>query len=282
MNKSIAAVTVLYNPQEVFIKNIYSYSNRVSLLILIDNSENPSPALYDCFKNDPTIKIIFYHSNNGIAKALNDAVRLAAANGFDWILTMDQDSWFERKDLENYLAAFAQLPNKEKTAVVGPEFENKNTSGIKKVISVITSGSLVNIKAFGSIGGFNEDLFIDEVDHEYCYRAILDGYAVLQIQQGFLQHSLGNLINVTTISGKKNKAKALHAPIRLYYIVRNSLYVISRYKNSFPAEMNFKRKDVLIRIKNNLFYGKHKLSILRYVVRGYIDYKKNRMGKYRD
>ena len=281
MNTNIAAVTILYNPQEEFIKNVYSYNSNVSLLILIDNSENPSPSLYDPFKNDPKVKVIFYHTNNGIAKALNDAVKIASENGFEWILTMDQDSWFERKDVEKYLATFTQLTEKEKIAVIGPEFEIKNIFGIKKVTSLITSGCLINMNAFQVIGGFNEELFIDEVDHEYCYRANLHGYAVLQLQEIFLQHTLGNLKQVTTILGKENKIKSLHSPIRLYYIVRNSLYVISMFKKAFPKEMGLKRKDLLVRIKNNLLYGKNKISILRHIMLGYIDYKRNRLGKYK-
>ena len=96
----------------------------------------------------------------------------------------------------------------------------------------------------------------------------------------FLQHQLGKSVRVTTITGKKNKHKSLHSPIRLYYIVRNSCYVISNYKRAFPAEMSIKRKDVLVRIKNNFLYGKQKWAVIKYMIRGYMDYKRNRFGKY--
>ena len=34
----------------------------------------------------------------------------------------------------------------------------------------MTSGNLLNLKIAEKIGDFEEKLFIDEVDHDYCYR----------------------------------------------------------------------------------------------------------------
>ncbi|MEO8770791.1 MAG: glycosyltransferase family 2 protein [Ferruginibacter sp.] len=282
MKTNIASVTVLYNPDKDFLSNIYSYANYVSLVILVDNSENPDPSFYTQLQKDCRVELIINRENKGIATALNQGIELAAINGFDWALTMDQDSFFEKAMIEKYIETFSRIPEKETVAVMGPMVEKNIQPGITEAIevtSLITSGSLVNIPVFNKIGGYNEPLFIDEVDHEYCYRSKLKGFSILQLQHIFLQHTLGKTKNVTTISGKKNKSKTFHSPIRLYYIVRNSCYVIANYKKEFPAEMKVKRKDVLVRIKNNFLYGNDKIAVIKYVIRGFFDYKRKRFGK---
>lgn len=283
MNTNIASITVLYNPDKSFIQNIDSYSPYVSLLIIIDNSDIPDPTFLAGFDTNPKSKLVVYNENRGVAKALNDAVKIARVNGFEWLLTMDQDSCFDDNMIKKYLQHLEQLPQKESIAAIGPVFEQGkiNDEGAKYVSSLITSGSLINTRICEELGGFNEELFIDEVDHEYCYRAILKDYKIIQLQDIFLQHSLGKQQSVTTISGIKNKIKSLHSPLRLYYMVRNSCYVISKYKKAFPDEMRLKRKDVLVRIKNNFLYGNRKWDVLKYAAKGFMDCKRNRFGKYK-
>lgn len=281
---NIAAVVVLYNPDESFVDNIKSYLNQVSMLVIVDNSEKPDLSVFDSLKENDKIKYIINHQNYGVAKALNEGIKLAAAAGYRWVLTMDQDSWFEKEMIENYLYTLNELINKEEIAVIGPVFEKRPVISItektKQVTSLITSGSLVNAAVFNSIGGYNEKLFIDEVDHEYCYRVKLKGFDIIQVLNIYLNHSLGKEERVKTILARKNKLKSLHSALRLYYMVRNSCYVISIYKNDFPEEMKIKRKDVLVRIKNNLLYGPNKIKVLKYVVRGYFDFKRDKLGKF--
>jgi rhamnosyltransferase len=282
MKTDIAAVVVLYNPDKKFINNIYTYASHVSLLILVDNSEIPDHSFYESFVHDPTVKLIINNENTGIARAVNSGIELAAANGFAWAMVMDQDSFFKQAMIEKYLADFNKLADKNNIAVTGPVTDGKVSvtahENIQNVTSLITSGSLINISIFIAIGGYNEQFFIDEVDHEYCYRAKLKGYAIFQLQDVSLEHSLGHQLEVTTLSGK-NKLKSFHSPVRLYYIVRNCCYVIAAYKKIFPREMKLKRKDMLVRIKNNFLYGSHRLAVLRYVMLGFMHYKMNRFGK---
>lgn len=284
MNINIAAVTILYNPEQDFYDNILSYAAHVSLLILVDNSEKPDLGFHKKLQEIAHVQIISYHENKGISKALNDAIELAESKGFDWIMTMDQDSSFEQEMIEKYLMQFSALPNKEMIAAVGPvsELKNRPDTGEKtiRVTSLITSGSLVNIGISKKIGGFNEKLFIDEVDHEFCYRAILQGYSILQFQEIFLQHKLGELTSIPLPFGRKTNPRSLHSPLRLYYMVRNACYMISTFKASFPEEMKRKKTDVLVKIKNSLLFEKNKLKVMKYVAQGLYHFYSGRFGKY--
>ena len=94
-----------------------------------------------------------------------------------------------------------------------------------------------------------------------------------------MNHALGNKKQITSIFGSK-KTRILHSPIRLYYIVRNSLYMSEKYKNVFPIAIKKTNRDVIVRIKNNLLYGSEKWSTIKFLVLGILHFKKNRFGKY--
>ncbi|MCB0472116.1 MAG: glycosyltransferase [Flavobacteriaceae bacterium] len=280
MENKIAAVVVWYRPIREYIPNIQSYLDFVSLLVIVDNTENPEHLLYDGFHNDPRIHIISNYENRGIAKAINQGVQAAAEQGFEWVLVMDQDSYFDRNMIEQYFSDFRKL-DKKNVAVIGPEASEKllsNEIAIKKVNSLITSGCLLNVDIFNSLGGYNEKLFIDEVDFEYCFRAILNGCVVLQFSHIHLQHKFGEEKKVITFKGKR-KSKTLYAPIRLYYIVRNISYMIATYKKYFPNEIRSKKAHLRARIKANVLYGPHKFSSLKHAILGYIHFKKKKFGK---
>lgn len=279
---NISAVIVLFNPEFDVIDNIKSYSKYVSNVIVIDNSEIINESIYSLLKQIPSITIIQNHQNNGIASALNEGINLAINKGSNWFLTMDQDSFFEDSVIKQYLSEFSKLVNTENSGMFGPSFENnvqQKNGGVENVIRLITSGSLISKNAYQQVGGFDEKLFIDEVDFDFCYRAKLKGFCIFQFQSIFLNHNLGTKKAVGNVFGQK-KSKTFHSPIRLYYIVRNSCFTSCKYKSDFPEAIKQTRRDVIIRIKNNVFYGDNKLSCIKYIIMGYIHYKLKRFGKY--
>src|SRR5690606_2060660 len=84
-------------------------------------------------------------------------------------------------------------------------------------LKLITSGSILNLKASSKIGAFDEDLFIDLVDLEYCYRASLKGYSTIAFANIPMEHSLGKTESVRSIKTARKSNRILHSPIRLYY-----------------------------------------------------------------
>lgn len=277
----LAAVVVLYNPPVGYIQNIRSYADHVTLLIVVDNTEIPGDPEYNALKEFNHLQIITNNENKGIAAAINDGIEFAVKEGYEWVLTMDQDSGFTSGMISRYLEFFGAMPGKELVAVVGPVHDKSvnPANEVYEVTGLITSGSFINTTIFKTVGGYNEKLFIDEVDLEYCYRSKLGGFKILEFSHIGMEHTLGKIKNVRTPRGRE-KAKNLHSPLRLYYIVRNCCYVIKKYKKHFPMEMKNKRKDLLVRIKNNLLYGNHRFESVRKMIRGYADYRRNRFGKY--
>ena len=283
MSYKIAAVTVLYQPAPDVFQNILSYSKDVQLLVIVDNSPIPDKALHLQLKGLGYVNIIPFFDNKGIAAALNAGIQLAISKGFSSVLTMDQDSSFEPGIAASYFAQYTAFTHPDSIAVVGPNHEEitspKTTETCLSVDTVITSGSILNTSIFTKLGKYNEDLFIDEVDHEYCYRAIVAGYQILQMPNILLNHNLGTTLFVSNASGKKIIKRNVHSGIRLYYMVRNTAFIHKQYKKVFPAQMKLKRYDLMIRIKNKLLYNGNRLSTLKYIWLGYYHFLTNRFGK---
>ena len=58
----------------------------------------------------------------------------------------------------------------------------------------MTSGNLLSLKAFKSVGRFHDDFFIDYIDIEYCIRMNYNNYDVIRINDIVLEHDEGNLV----------------------------------------------------------------------------------------
>jgi len=148
-----------------------------------------------------------------------------------------------------------------------------------EVDTAITSGSIINIKKLSELGGFNEKLFIDGVDDDICYRFKLAGYKVLHFKNVTLTHQLGEPRIVRNWFIGKMVSRNLHSPIRIYYMVRNYLYLINRYKVHFPSKIPEYRKELLIKIKNGILYDNNRWLVIKLAIRGIIDFRLNKFGK---
>jgi rhamnosyltransferase len=246
----ICAVVVWFNPEKSFVKNIATYG--VEKIYLVDNSETDNSALLDGVKN---AVYMANKKNLGIAKALNIGCRKALDDGFEFCMTMDQDSFFDEGETKKYFAKIQEksaedesiksfaptirsttrppLIERMKGIVKRKIFrrEQKNADGF--VTNCICSGNVISLSAFEKTGGFYEPLFIDEVDHEFCYRLQRHGFKIYHFADVSLNHSIGT--QKSTIFPSNN-----HGDTRLFYILRNSLFVQEIYPD-FAAELNYKR-----------------------------------------
>jgi len=281
----IAAVVILYIPPDSTISNIVSYYNYVDKIFVYDNTET-EPLLQESLLK--LSKIEYYHDfkNEGIAKRLNLACEIALQQQFDWMLTMDQDSAFSEDAIHTYFNCFQQFQNRENVSIFGTnngrEIRSNSTNcQIKEVEDLITSGTLLNLSLFKKIGSFDEALFIDSVDREYCIRSKLSGYSIIQFTNIYFIHKLGTEVNRSSIKSLFiiKKKKEIHSPLRCYYIYRNMLYLEKKYKNLNEKFAKQIRRDVLIHIKKCLLYGRDIKNYLKYLKAAKRDFVNNKMGE---
>ena len=282
MPVKIACCVILYNPEQFVERNITSYINYVDKIYIIDNTETAKAN--NQFLSAYQFKINFTHEgkNEGIAKRLNEACTSAIKDEFEYLLTMDQDSYFNESSIVNYLQCVENFDRKEKVSMFGVNHENeaqKESCDYSSVKLLITSGSIINLNLYKEIGGFDENLFIDFVDTEYCFRSILDSYEIIQFSNIFMHHEIGKLTQQRSFKNLKPSTRSIHSAIRLYYMTRNFLYLNKKYKKQFSEQLEIQRTDLVNRIKNKLLYHSDRYKTLQYLLKALRDHKKNRMGK---
>ena len=270
----ISGTVIWYNPKKEQLLNIKTYIDYIDKLYIVDNSENNNCELLRDFYSYK-IEYIPNFSNLGIAAALNIACEKAYKENCKWILTMDQDSIFSSEDIKNYIELLKKN-DKDNIGIMAPRYELKNILIPKNKNSVITSGSFLNLIAYKKLGGFLEELFIDEVDHEMCYRMIRNNYKLLQFDDIVLHHELGNTAIKKMLF--KNFSVTNHAGIRRYYITRNKLYINKIY----PEYTRGYKIDIIKQIVKIIFWEDDKKEKIKYIMRGIKDYKSKKMGKYEE
>ena len=183
MSLKISATVILYNPDDEIFENISSYSNDVDSLIVVDNSTRHDANLVDrLHKNFKNMIYINNNANLGIATALNIGCDEAIKSGSDWILTMDQDSKFI--NFKHYKQCLLNLDSYENIALLCANTNWSEELGIPKnpsfdneeKFSAITSANFLNLKLFEQIGRFEDKLFIDLVDYDYCIRVQIQNF----------------------------------------------------------------------------------------------------------
>jgi rhamnosyltransferase len=277
-----AAVIILFNPDKSVLNNIKPYQDKVSKLYIIDNSIAPDYQIESFIASSETGVYIHDGANMGIAARLNQACELAINDGFEFLLTMDQDSSFEAEMLSQYLNCVSHYSDKTNVSMFGINHTTPvEAAGCSfyKVHTLITSGSIINLSIFKKINGFNEQLFIDLVDFEYCFKSVLQGYEVILFSNIFMNHQIGESSSHWSLKNLQASTRSFHSELRLYYMLRNYLYMKKIYEKEFKKELDDYKKDLFHRIKNNLLYKSHRLQTLQLLLKAWKDFRSNKMGK---
>lgn len=272
----ILCVVVVYKPEiSLLIENIYGFINDVKKIVIWQNSELELDEINSLKSSFSTEKLFIAGNgtNEGIPKALNYAVDHMEEYQCDYLLTMDQDSrWI------NFHSYVSFVGNEPIDRIYGPEIiantdkdycEIKNNYlRISDVGYVITSGMLCHRDILSEVGSFNEVLFIDAVDEEYCYRARLKGKRSVQVHGAYLRQQFGES-KIVSFAGRETIVSN-YSPFRYYYIVRNHTYLL---RSNLPTKEE--KRSILINyiraplVKCFLFEN-HKAKKLWAIMRGFV------------
>jgi rhamnosyltransferase len=240
---SVCAVFVTYFPDVGFVERLRQLVPQVAKVVIIDNTSAKSSALdmkrlVDEF---PQVAVVENRANKGIAAALNQGLDFAASEGYEWILTLDQDTRCHPEMVPTLLRVSETC--QPKPLVIGSNYFDPQANKTKvpnghqdgdylEQKTVITSGSLIDVRMARSIGGFREDFFIDQVDHEFCLRARAHGHVIVISRKPVMTHSVGRLggVRLPFLGILPN-----HPPVRKYYIARNTVVTVSNYWRTEPA-----------------------------------------------
>ena len=224
----IAAVVVLYKPdiEEVY-KNIRSYYKIVDTVLMWKNSSEVISIPADL---QHKVLVMGSGENEYMAKPLNISLDWCEKNGYDYLLTMDQDSeWVDAVHFVSRALSCAE----ENIAVFAPYVigQYAKPGADYDAESVITSGSLVNVQIARKLGGFREDYKIYWVDGEFCYWARKNGYRIRVLHDCPLIQKFGK--QTKTLFGFMTSN---YSPIVYYFMIRNMLWM----KREFPKSVSIK------------------------------------------
>jgi rhamnosyltransferase len=280
----IAGVVVLYNPTEDVLANIASYLDQLDILYVVDNSAEEQSGFVGRLLESGKIVYVSEGKNLGIARALNIGAKEAVSHNCDFLLTMDQDSR-AAPDMVNELLQCLNGRDRSQVGIIAPFLVTKpgqgpvGEEGCWEVRTVMTSGNLLNLKAYGDVGPFLDELFIDFVDIEYCLRLNSKGYKVIQSSRTILRHNVGQKMKYSFFGMAFYLTN--HMPLRKYYKTRNRIYVADIYHSFYPDFFRYDRIRFCLELLRLLLFEPDKWAKFRMVRRGWLDARRGRMGKYK-
>ncbi|WP_242367905.1 glycosyltransferase family 2 protein [Lactobacillus intestinalis] len=268
----IVAGIVLYNPNiKRLNSNLNAVAPQVDEVILFDNgSDNIKEIRNYLNQKDIVYKLKQSNKNKGIAHALNQICRLAKAEGYKWILTLDQDTVIYPNLIKEY-SSYLTLPRVAQLSCV---YKDRNSTKLKDIIEnkivevdeCITSGTLLNLDALEEVGGFDERMFIDYVDFDLCYALKKKEYKTYRIAYVGMLHEIGN---ITTVRFFNKKIEIFNqSAFRHYYRCRNFFLFAKRYNlYSLPRAFYMQFKEMV----KVILYETHKASKLKAMINGTSD-----------
>lgn len=235
---------VTYNPEMNRLKqNLDSVCRQCEKVVIIENHSDNRPQIIELLSRYKNISLILNDKNMGIAFGMNQIGSMAQSLQEEWFVTLDQDSVCAKDMLKTLLS---QAP--KDAVILAPvhipfsmqKQKGKGCNGrITEVPYVISSGNCVRTNYWKAAGGFWNLLFVDQVDHEFCYRAGRMGYKIYQNSGALLYHVVGSP------AVKKlflwNIRSENHSAFRKYYQARN----ITILRHMYPYEFGTEKKNLI-------------------------------------
>lgn len=283
----IGAAIILYKPDMSVTQSLLnSVLSQVDVLSIVDNSPSPTEL------NIPIDALHYHHfpNNIGIASAHNVGLQDLKTAGCEYGLLLDQDSSID-DDFAFRLSSLlvASKIKKRPLAAIGPRILCSFSEKLVKpriqrevakyddlvcVTQIISSGMMIDLSNLEQIGMKDEALFIDGVDHEWCWRARTHNLQVAIADKVEMVHRLGD--SRSKFAGLTYK---VGSPVRLYYQFRNVL-VLSR-RGYVPWYWKLRNVAVLpIRFFANALLQKNRLDRIKFMFCGIWDGICKRQGPF--
>lgn len=284
--KRIIALVSVYYPNEIVVDNISRIGRQVDEVIICDNSPNMNSLMFQKVTN---VNYVAYNQNEGLPRAFNKAINKYNFNDEDFLVFFDQDSRIDDNYIVNLLDEYEIVENKfpqlgcmgpifyntsnNKTEV--PHFKTRLCSSSYRVENIITSSLLTRYGNLAKVGFWNDNLFLDFVDWDLCWRFEQVGLICAITEKVLLNHTVG--------IGEK-KVGPIHLrvgqPFREYYQTRDALFLLNEYY--VPLKMRLRLiANVTVRPLVHFIFLDNKYQRMNYIKRGWQDYKNGIKGEYK-
>lgn len=290
-HKKLVSIIVCYKTDLNKFKNIIQrHISNFRHVILVNNSPEISLDLFSISQ----VSVIKNDGNVGLSLALNIGILEAKKKGAKMVALFDQDTELPLNFTQEMLHFIDRYQGDNEVAVYSPIFHNHVIDETSRHINfkpfrlirgkvgesdyayphyVITSGSIISMRALDDVGLMREELFIDFVDIEWCLRARRKGFEIVAINKVIIDHHLGDY--AVQFMGHRYP---IHSPLRMYYYFRNAMYL---YRLT-EIEWNWRVVDGARNLFRFLFYMlfvQNRPTYFRYIIKGYYHGLIKKMGK---
>jgi len=276
-----SVIVVRYESDELlFISKIKSILSKYSVYVY-DNSKVGLDVNLD--------GLYYFHdsSNSGLAVAINHCVRHAVEDGVKLCIYFDQDSSIDIELVDSLFESYSNLKFIDPTlCFLGPQpvmsdgtlYPVKVNQNFKDnyydATEIITSGMTFIPHDVADLDFFDEDLFLDMVDFEICWRAKSQGKKVCIDRSILMMHEVGEKSITLPF-----RSVPISSPKRNYYQIRNMLYLALYKNNKGSLIVMYYLARRILNILINMVFADQRLIRLKYNYCGIRDAFKKRMGK---
>lgn len=293
----IGACIITYNSDiSILKKGIDSLKNQVEKIIIVDNGSKNKDILSNFCGDKNFLELILLNENMGIAYATNVALKRFLDLGYNYVLTSDQDSSYPSDYIENFIKNKSSLCD-DRIVAYAPIFFDENENDYAKIVvkskmfvksvkaensftdifQAIASGLIIDLSQLSEIGFMNEDLFIDWVDLEWCWRVKYYGKRIVCCKNMVIRHKLGDYAKKVGY-----RSVSLRSYVRNYYITRNAFYLAlyTKYLKKIAKFILFFKSFRYI-FGYTLLSEQHFMN-LKYTLKGFWDGITKKLGRIED
>lgn len=282
-----AVVVVTYNPDLPRLRQLMAcLAHRGRQRVLFDNASDNQPAVAD-LADASGFEFTASPANIGIAEAINRSVA-GLAHELEYFVTFDQDSLPEPQYCEHLIDTLSAARSQGAPAAAAggrvidqPQglplhFVSIGVLGVRHLDPesgdvhpdyLIISGCAFHRPTFEASGGFDAQLFVDNVDVEWSYRIRRLGCCLIGTHRVSLDHRIGDdHLEAPFV----NRWLKLHGPERLRLMTRSR--VLSYRKASLT--LAWKLQDLLrfiLKTTAVLVFRGERIRTLQNVARGALD-----------
>ena len=266
-NMKILSVIVTYYPEEELLrKDFNAFVDCVDKVLMWENTPETEKLQYRFFYHE---KIEYCGDGvNSISHALNYAWHYAQNNGYDYLLTMDQDSiWCDFSTFVKKVSTHSLYGN----AIFCPHLntEKRHNDDYSFLEYCITSGSFIPVSVLNKIGGYANGFDIDGIDLFLGLNAKERGINVICVNNSDFIQRFGNpnFVELFLWHVKINNYPAN----RLYGIMKSHIMVIRKFDVSSNLLFRIIKQYIIVLPLKILLFEKDKLRKFNSMISGIKD-----------
>jgi rhamnosyltransferase len=291
---TLHVLVVLFHPDAAQLARVVALRAQCEGMLVIDNSPLPDPRAAEVLAQ-ADIALLHHGNLNGIAGAFNRGLSVLFGQSVDAVALFDQDSTAP----EGFFAVMSGVcaPLHGQAFLAGPRIfdesdqrflpelstdgltvrrlDLQHDTAVQRCAFLISSGCVISRAAFERLGRFDESLFIDHVDTDYCFRALLRNVPLYIVPSLTLSHRIGARCRHQL--GPFELTSMNHPGFRRYYSARNAMELGLRYGMRVPVAL-VPNLLTLWQIVQIVLLEKDKLAKLSAIALGLCDGLLGRMG----